>query len=80
MSPQELLEVFIMIDEQNLVHYAFFHSHPKSAPVPSPTDLAQAYYPDIPMIIIGKQKDVWQLKAYFLSKDSYDETSIIFSS
>ena len=76
MAPEGLLKVFIQIDEENLEHYAFFHSHPRSLPVPSATDLAEAYYPDIPMIIIGRQNNVWKLKAYFLSKDKYQEIPI----
>jgi len=76
MAPEELLDAFIKIDEQKLEHLAFFHSHPRSAPVPSATDLAQAYYPDIPMIIIGKQNKTWEIKAYLLSKVSYNETLI----
>lgn len=76
MAPEALLKVFIKIDEENLEHYAFFHSHPSSIPVPSATDLAEAYYPDTPMIIIGKQNHAWKLKAYFLNKESYDEIPI----
>lgn len=32
---------------------AFYHSHPRSAPIPSATDIRQAHYPDTPYLIIG---------------------------
>jgi proteasome lid subunit RPN8/RPN11 len=31
----------------------FYHSHPRTAAVPSPTDIALSYYPDAVMVIIG---------------------------
>ncbi|MBK8025942.1 MAG: M67 family metallopeptidase [Chloroflexi bacterium] len=31
----------------------FFHSHPQSDPIPSQSDVRQAYYPDIPYLIVG---------------------------
>jgi proteasome lid subunit RPN8/RPN11 len=71
MKPKELLNIFMKIEEEDLEIVAFYHSHPHSAPVPSPTDLAQAYYPETPMIIIGYPNREWVLKAYYLNKENY---------
>jgi proteasome lid subunit RPN8/RPN11 len=71
MSPEELLNIFYQVEQENLTIQAFFHSHPFSEPVPSQTDLAQAFYPQIPMIIIGKQNQTWELRAFYLEKETY---------
>lgn len=80
MAPEELLKAFHKIEDEHLSQFAFYHSHPHSAPVPSATDLDQAYYPDTPMIIIGRQNSAWQLKAYYLKKTGFTEASIVIMS
>ncbi len=36
----------------------FYHSHPTGDPIPSPTDIQQATYPNTPYVIIGlRQRD-----------------------
>lgn len=35
----------------------FYHSHPAGLAAPSPTDVAQAYYPDAVQVIIGLRSD-----------------------
>lgn len=35
----------------------FYHSHPRSAPVPSPADLAEASYPDHLYLIVSLQRE-----------------------
>jgi desampylase len=41
-----------------------YHSHPGSAPVPSPTDLSEAWYPDWLYVIAGRTGRGWQLRAF----------------
>lgn len=69
MSPDELLAIFYQLDEEKKELLAFYHSHPNSAPIPSPTDLTESKTPDTPMLIIGKQRGSWVPKAYTLQKN-----------
>jgi len=41
-----------------------YHSHPASAPVPSPTDVAEAWYPDWLYVIAGRTGRGWQLRGF----------------
>src|ERR1700722_20130695 len=45
-APDELFAIVREIRAQNLELLAIYHSHPKTENVPSPTDIARAYYPD----------------------------------
>jgi [CysO sulfur-carrier protein]-S-L-cysteine hydrolase len=45
-DPKELFQLFREMREQGLTHLGQYHSHLHSENVPSPTDIAQAGYPD----------------------------------
>ena len=45
-----------------------YHSHPASAPEPSPTDLAEAWYPEWLYVIAGRTGRQWQLRAFRLGE------------
>lgn len=76
MDPKELVAAFWELDQSELEAIAFFHSHPHSPPIPSPTDLRSHFYPEIPQIILGKPDDEWLLKAYYLSSVGFREISV----
>jgi proteasome lid subunit RPN8/RPN11 len=52
-APEELFAVFRRIREHNMEHLGIYHSHPRGDNFPSPTDIAQAYYPSLPYFIIS---------------------------
>jgi len=53
MEPTEMLAAFLAMESQNEELVAIYHSHPQGAAYPSPTDIAQAYYPDTVQIIVS---------------------------
>ncbi len=53
MSPRELFQFFKDLRSSGLQHLGIYHSHPTSEPYPSPTDIAQAFYPDCTYFILS---------------------------
>jgi desampylase len=58
--------------ERGLVVIGFYHSHPHSAAVPSPTDLAEATYDDAVQLIVGVVSDECEARLYRYSGGSYE--------
>ena len=52
-APQELLRVHDLLDEEDLEVGAIYHSHTRTEPVPSQTDINLAFYPEALYIIVG---------------------------
>jgi proteasome lid subunit RPN8/RPN11 len=53
MAPEQQLQAMLALEEQGLALLAFYHSHPQGPERPSPTDVAQAYYPDVIQFIVS---------------------------
>lgn len=51
-APRALFQLFREMRAKNLDLLAIYHSHPATENAPSPTDIAQAYYPETPYIIV----------------------------
>lgn len=60
---------------RELLVVGFYHSHPRSAPVPSPTDLAESTYPEAVHIIVGfgAGGDEVEVRAFYLRGTHYLE-------
>jgi proteasome lid subunit RPN8/RPN11 len=54
----------------------FYHSHPHSAPVPSPTDIAEAWYPDHLYAIVGFVGDRADTRIYELRDARFVELAL----
>jgi [CysO sulfur-carrier protein]-S-L-cysteine hydrolase len=52
-DPKDQLRVFEALDEAELEIGAIYHSHTRSAPEPSQTDINLAFYPDAVYLIVG---------------------------
>lgn len=46
MDPAQQIETMVAIEDAGWEITGIFHSHPAGPPTPSPTDVAQAYYPE----------------------------------
>lgn len=64
MDSTELLNALDEMDERNLDLLGIFHSHPAGPPTPSPTDVAEAYYPDSAYLICSPVSGQWQGRAF----------------
>jgi [CysO sulfur-carrier protein]-S-L-cysteine hydrolase len=52
-DPREQLRTFEALDEAGLEAGIIYHSHTRSAPLPSQTDINLAFYPDALYLIVG---------------------------
>jgi [CysO sulfur-carrier protein]-S-L-cysteine hydrolase len=50
---------------------AIYHSHPISPPIPSKTDLAEAYWPGVVHFIISLQTSQPEVRGWWLCEDEY---------
>jgi len=69
MEPAEMLSAFLAMEAQGEELVAIYHSHPQGPPHPSPTDIAQAYYPDTVQVIVSLQDRKRPLMRAFMIKN-----------
>jgi proteasome lid subunit RPN8/RPN11 len=54
-----------------------YHSHPRSAPVPSPTDVAELQYPAWVYLLVGQVGNRRRVRAYRMSRGQFVEVRIL---
>lgn len=77
MDEQKMIAVLSSLDQRRLELIGFYHSHPNSDPVPSPTDIRQATYPDTPYLIVGLKGDSARLAAWKMRAGQVSEVGLI---
>jgi proteasome lid subunit RPN8/RPN11 len=76
-APQDLFRIMREIRNASLDLLAIYHSHPTSGNVPSPTDIARAYYPETPYIIVSPRADAPNpIRAFQIREGQVSELSI----
>ena len=64
MDPKDQLRVFEALDDAGLDVGAIYHSHTRSDPLPSQTDINLAFYPDALYVIVGVKDDEPDVRAW----------------
>ncbi len=65
MDPAEQVRVMVEIEAAGWEVCGIFHSHPAGPPVPSPSDVAQAYYPEAAYVILAPDgHGAWNARAF----------------
>jgi [CysO sulfur-carrier protein]-S-L-cysteine hydrolase len=76
-APLESFRLFRQIREEGLDHLGLYHSHPASDNIPSPTDIAQAYYPEQAYFIISLVGGIARpVRAFFIRDGCVEEAWI----
>jgi proteasome lid subunit RPN8/RPN11 len=77
MDPSRQLEIFLSLEELDLKMLGIYHSHPHGPAVPSPIDVAEAYYPRALSLIWSPKGDTWQCLGYKIQNHQVDEIHIM---
>ena len=77
LDPREQYRIQMEIEEQGLELGAIYHSHTRSAPYPSQTDVNLAFYPSSVYIIVGVTSAEADVRAYLIpSRDRIEEVEL----
>ncbi len=77
MNPQQQLAAMLEIEERGWEMLAIYHSHPNGPETPSPTDIAQAYYPDTLQLIVSlRKRERPSIRAFTIVDGRVDEVEI----
>ncbi len=75
----EQYRIQMAIDDAGLDLGAIYHSHTRSAPYPSQTDINLAFYPEALYIIVGLAGDEPEVRAYRIRDGQVAESELVVS-
>ncbi|WP_376789621.1 M67 family metallopeptidase [Thermoflexus sp.] len=74
--PEDLIRVIHELEEREWELVGIYHSHPHGPPVPSATDVAEAYYPEAVYVIAAPVQGEWRLRAFRIMDGAVQEVPI----
>lgn len=79
LSPAELLRAFKQIEAMGLEVIGVYHSHPRTPPIPSPTDIwdASQHMPNVAHVIISLQGQGAAIKAWHIHSQQVAPITLI---
>lgn len=75
MDPIEQLNAFEWIDSNGLDLVGIFHSHPTGPETVSPTDIAEAAYAVV-HVILARVENMWRARGFWIEDGSYSEVTL----
>ena len=76
MDGMEQYRIQTAIEDAGLELGAIYHSHTRSDPVPSQTDINLAFYPDSLYVIVGVKGDEPDVRAWRIADGTYSEAAL----
>lgn len=77
LEERQFVSAVFEAEKRGLSLLGFYHSHPDGEPIPSPTDVAQAAYPDMPYLIIGLKNRTPRLAAWTIRYGQVSPVDIV---
>jgi proteasome lid subunit RPN8/RPN11 len=75
MDPVEQLNAFEWIESNGLELLGIFHSHPTGPETVSPTDIAEAAYAVV-HVILARVDNTWSARGFWIEDGAYDEVTL----
>ena len=75
MNPIEQLKAFEWIESNGLDLIGIFHSHPTGPETVSPTDIAEAAY-NVVYVILARVDNVWRARGFWIRDGAFSEVSL----
>lgn len=75
-DPQEQINAFEAFEQAEMDLVAIYHSHPDGPEWPSPTDIAEAYYPEAVYLIWFKRNQSWHCLGYSIQNSNVKEVNL----
>jgi len=76
MDPDEQIRMFLSLEKLGWDLLAIYHSHPAGPDQPSPTDLAEAAYPESAHLIWFPQAGEWTCRGFIIHEDQFSEIPV----
>jgi proteasome lid subunit RPN8/RPN11 len=73
----EQYQIQMAIDDEDLDLGAIYHSHTRSEPYPSQTDINLAFYPDALYVIVGLASAEPLVRAFTIREGAVNETELV---
>src|SRR5437763_3405135 len=78
LEPKEQLRIQEEIDDSGLELGAIYHSHTRSAPYPSQTDVNLAFYPDAVYLIVGlSEPEAPELRGFSIRDGQVSDAELV---
>lgn len=77
LDPAEQLRIQNEIDDSGLELGAIYHSHTRSEPYPSQTDINLAFYPDSLYVIVGLAAETPHVRAFAIRDGEVHEAELV---
>jgi proteasome lid subunit RPN8/RPN11 len=77
MDPQAQIDAFLALEAQGQELLAIYHSHPAGPETPSPTDIAEAYYPDSLYLIWSTAAAGWRCRGFQIVRGAVTEIEVV---
>jgi proteasome lid subunit RPN8/RPN11 len=78
-DPSQLREALAGGDDTDRFLVAIYHSHPRTAPEPSPFDIANAFWPEQVYVLTSLRSEPPEVFAYRITDGKVDKISIVES-
>jgi proteasome lid subunit RPN8/RPN11 len=75
MNPKEQLNAFTWIESHRMNLLGIFHSHPTGPETVSPTDIADAAY-EVVQIVLSPLESGWQARGFWIKDNDYSEIEL----
>lgn len=75
-DPQEQFHTFQLIEENGWDLLAIYHSHPRGPAVLSPSDIAEAFYPQCVYLVWYSDDGIWNCRGFRINPQSIEEIMI----